>query len=248
MDVAAVRHLEEIGFESWPALETERVDEWVLRASAGTTRRSNSVTPLGPGRRRLDEMIELSERWLIDRGQIPVFRLVEPLQPAQLDATLGEAGYQMSDPTDTLVLDGVHGRHHPEVQIGTALTGTWLRALGRLVGLPAEPVPATRRLLQAAPSPTGFASVVSGGVVVGVGMCTVVDAHAGIFNMNTAQANRRTGVAGAILDELLHFAGDVGATTAWLQATCANTAAQAFYRSRGFTDAYRYWYRMTSET
>ena len=52
--------LERVAAQGWRALEVERLGEWLLRASAGFSRRANSVLPLGvsgrnPPRRERDQ-------------------------------------------------------------------------------------------------------------------------------------------------------------------------------------------------
>ncbi|OEU85487.1 acetyltransferase [Streptomyces abyssalis] len=87
---ASVRELVEVASRGWPAVETERLGGWTLRASAepgpagegrfergagsrreGFTARANSVLPLGdPGLPRA-EALTLAGRWYEERGLVP---------------------------------------------------------------------------------------------------------------------------------------------------------------------------------
>jgi hypothetical protein len=47
VDLSQVRHLEELAFAGWPALETRDSAGWRLRFSDGYTKRANSINALG---------------------------------------------------------------------------------------------------------------------------------------------------------------------------------------------------------
>ncbi|MFF4601658.1 GNAT family N-acetyltransferase [Streptomyces sp. NPDC001339] len=66
------RELQEVAARGWPAVETERLGEWTLRASGGFTRRANSVLPLGDPGLPLDAALEHIGRWYGVRGLPPV--------------------------------------------------------------------------------------------------------------------------------------------------------------------------------
>ncbi|WP_444544821.1 GNAT family N-acetyltransferase, cg3035/Rv0428c family, partial [Streptomyces albospinus] len=65
---ATVRELQEVAARGWPAIETERLGEWTLRASEGFTRRANSVLALGGPGVPLDEALARTGRWYGARG------------------------------------------------------------------------------------------------------------------------------------------------------------------------------------
>lgn len=240
-----IRSLEETGFVAWPALETVRRGGWVMRSSVGTTRRANSVTPLDHGDAPLPEMIDLVEEWFAQRGLPAVFRIVDGLGEPHLDGELTTRGYSVVDPTDTLVLGTTPDvRPAPGVSVSRVLTEEWMESFATMVGLSGERLDAAQRLLAESPVPNAFAALREDGSIVAVGMCSLVDGRAGIFNMNTSVPHRRRGFAAAVLDGLIGFAAGGGASLAWLQVTVANRPAQTLYRRRGFVPFSRYHYRI----
>ena len=66
---------------------------------------------------------------------------------------------------------------------------------------------------------------------------------AGVYDMVTDSAFRGRGIATAIVAELLSWAWQHGAMTAYLQVDAENKAALAVYRRFGFDTAYTYHYR-----
>ncbi|HLK42575.1 MAG TPA: GNAT family N-acetyltransferase, partial [Thermoleophilia bacterium] len=67
---------------------------------------------------------------------------------------------------------------------------------------------------------------------------------AGLAGIETAPAARRRGLAKLVVDGLLEWAADEGATHAYLEVGADNAAALALYESLGFTTHHAYHYRV----
>jgi GNAT superfamily N-acetyltransferase len=67
---------------------------------------------------------------------------------------------------------------------------------------------------------------------------------AGLTAIETAPAARRRGLAKLVIGELLAWAGERGATDAYLEVATANAPAIALYESLGFTTHHAYHYRV----
>ena len=87
------------------------------------------------------------------------------------------------------------------------------------------------------------------GVVVGYTVAWVVGDEAELANLAVAPARRGTGIGARLLDSLLGALDARGGATIYLEVRDSNEAAQALYRSRGFTSAGRRkgYYRLPSE-
>jgi len=84
--------------------------------------------------------------------------------------------------------------------------------------------------------------------VVGVGFGVVERGWLGVFGMATAEAERRRGVAVAVLGALTRVAAGWGwgAERVYLQVEEGNAAARALYARAGFTPSHRYHYRVSA--
>jgi ribosomal protein S18 acetylase RimI-like enzyme len=65
----------------------------------------------------------------------------------------------------------------------------------------------------------------------------------GVYDVFTAEHQRRRGLASLLCERLLSFAARERAATAYLQVSEDNDAAQRVYRRLGFADGYVYHYR-----
>jgi len=234
--------LEQLGHDTWPALEQEMVHGWLAKAAQGVTRRSNSINPAGPPSSSLVEAVEAGRTWLLDRGLPPIFR-VTSLAPSDLEPLLQQSGLTKAD--GAVIMTRTLPPEAPTtatVTIGSRRSEVWSDVLAGQGdrGGPARQV--VSRLLDSHTLPAGYAIARNDEEVVAIGMTVIAGDHAGIFNMRTAPEHRRKGHAGAILEALMAHGRAAGATTAFIQVAPANRPAVELYTAAGFTERYRYWY------
>lgn len=91
---------------AWQPVESERLGGWELRASAGFTRRANSVLPLGDPGLPLDEALARVRAWYEERDL-----------PAYVQTATGAAGTQ-EELCAELEARGWHPEVSAEVRIG----------------------------------------------------------------------------------------------------------------------------------
>jgi hypothetical protein len=70
-----IKKIEELSFDSWPALHTMLYDGWVLRFANGFTKRSDSVSPLHSSTFYVHEKIQYCEMGYKNRGLEAVFKI-----------------------------------------------------------------------------------------------------------------------------------------------------------------------------
>ncbi len=253
---ADILRLEEIAATGWPAVETQWLGRWLLRAAGGWTSRANSVLPLGDPGRPVAEAIAAVRQWYADRGLAAEFAVPLPAA-APLDAELGRAGYAVHKPTLMLTAplrsvqtgpgraeqpaDRLTADLLPAVRLTAVPDDRWLAAYSRAEGA----VSATaRQILTGGPNPV-FASVVTaGGDLVAIGRGVVGAGWLGISGLEVHPDHRRRGLAGQVTTALVDAAARLGATEAYLQVTEDNAAALALYHRLGFTRHHRYHYRL----
>ncbi len=87
---AEIVELEEAAALGWPALETERLGDWLLRAAEGWTRRANSALVLGdPG---VPDPLERVREWYTARG-LPAWMAIPLPAMAAVDHAAARAGW-----------------------------------------------------------------------------------------------------------------------------------------------------------
>ena len=243
-DLRIVRRVELAALRAWPALEQWDDDGWLLRFAEGYTKRANSVTPLQPCSDAMADRVAQCEALYRQRGLPPIFRLVAPLVPAELDAHLERRGYALVDPT--LVLSApLHALSLPAPSFPLHSMDdidAWLRAHKAVSGTALQ---ATHgRILAAIEGRLLLATMQEEGEPVACALAVVENGLVGLFDLAVAPAWRRQGLARALMIGLLHGAHDVGAQRAYLQVVEGNGPARELYQALGMRELYRYWYRV----
>lgn len=232
---------------AWPALNQALIDGWVLRFAGGHTKRANSITPLYDGRiADLDAKISLCERIYAGQRLPPIFRLTSFATPPGLDDALARRGYGLLDATGVMRRtlgaedDGASSRL---TQLGLA---DWLPLFCKLSRVDPATHGTHGEMLGRIVARTCFAALDVAGVPAAVGL-GVLEGHLfGLFDVVTDLELRRRGHGAALVRAMMAWALTQGATDAYLQVVETNTAARRLYRKLGFTESYRYWYRMPS--
>ena len=238
--------LQRIAARSWPAVEQEPLGEWTLRASAGFTRRANSVQALGDPGRPLPEALAQVRRWYAERGLPAVFEVCTPGTPEELDAELARLGAAFNPTlvrTAPLAPLTRLGGATERVRLSRTAGPSWLAAYRRSSGDPAVDR-AALRVLHGGPS-VWFATVPGGdpdGPPAAIGRC-VIDGSWACFGAIEVQPEvRRQGLARAVMAVLAARAAEEGASGGYLQVEAENAGAIALYDGLGFTTSHTYHY------
>ncbi|MCX9193720.1 N-acetyltransferase [Carbonactinospora thermoautotrophica] len=237
---AATRELEAIAARAWPALETEPLGEWWLRASQGFTGRGNSVLPLGDPGLPLDEAVDRVVAWYRARDLRPRFQVVvdSPLdQELAARGWVGEAPVLVLTAPVRAVLGALGASDPAAVRLSTRIPDGWLDVF-RGGSAPAEVAAA----ILGAPPLVRFASV--GEPPYAIGRAVVEGRWVGIFGVEVRPELRRRGLARAVLRALLEWGEQAGADTAYLQVEESNEPALALYAALGFLTHHAYRYRL----
>ncbi|MBM6400846.1 GNAT family N-acetyltransferase [Phycicoccus sonneratiae] len=242
----SVEDLQRVMVGAWPAVETEHLGDWLLRAADGFTHRANSVMTAGDPGRTLAEAVDVVEDWYRARSLPPALTLAGPvgfeLAGDPLGALLLARRYHPRVPTTTLtaavatVLEVAPTSSAVAVTTSTRLSDTWFAAYEGYREAPAGPA---RAVLTGSPEQV-FATATDGGRVVGVGRLGVAATWGGVAAMWVDLSARRRGVARALLTALADEAHRRGIRSLHLQTDTDNAAAQALYRGAGFVPHHEY--------
>ncbi|ASA20616.1 GNAT family N-acetyltransferase [Paenibacillus donghaensis] len=247
--------IEEITLNTWPAEQSVLLNGWVLRTSSGYTKRANSVNPLyAPERSGMgaDEQFKYAEAYYQAAGLVPVFKITPFIQPEALDGMLELRGYRKVEPSSVRVLDlkqvpSITGSSLT-VHIEDHLNEEWLSVFSELAELTASNRDTLRRMLSASSLKQGYAVVAVEGIPAACGLGILQRGYLGLYDIVTAPAYRRTGLAVGLIKGLLQWGMERGASGAFLQVLKNNSGASALYDKLGFKEIYNYWYRVWDNT
>lgn len=243
MNTTQIRYFEEAAVSGLPPLRVDVLDGWLLRFADGYSRRANSVAPLYAGTGDVAAKIEQCEQAYARFHQPCLFKMTAASQPADLDRTLEQRGYERDADTLVCVSQLEPIAPDPRVELHEVPDGEWFDTWQRLAGSGAE-AGIFGRLLAATPSPAVYALVCHQGRGVACGRATLAGQTVGLYDLRVDEGHRRQGLATALTQARMAWAAEQGAATAFLQVMADNEAAQRMQARLGFAELYRYWYRI----
>ncbi|MEU7034295.1 GNAT family N-acetyltransferase [Streptomyces sp. NPDC046237] len=233
----------------WQPVESEALGGWTLRAAGGFTRRANSVLPLGDPGLPLSEALARVRDWY-GRRDLPAY--VQTATGAEgtqelLCADLERHGWRSEVSAEVrvggLAPIGDLDADVSHVRLARSVDDAWLRRYNRsgVVG------PHVLSVLSSGPS-VWFA-VVPGteDIPAAIGRCVVDGRWAGFMAVEVDPAQRRQGLATAVMAALARQALGEGASAAWLQVEAENDAARSLYEGMGFAVHHHYHHYRATE-
>ncbi|MCC5634428.1 GNAT family N-acetyltransferase [Nostoc sp. CHAB 5844] len=238
--------IELASFASWPAFEQVEYYGWILRFANGHTKRANSVNVLNPGNSNLSMMIDHCEYFYKKRLQPSIFRLLsfvnDSTEPT-LDNYLASAGYAYID--HSLVLyQKLNSTHHQSISLITLEPVSWLRTYCEILGVDLDNQNNHIKILHLIPTPSVFAVLQENGQAVACALGVVNNGYFGIFDLVTRQQFRNQGYGTKLLKQMLSWAWQAGAQSAYIQVMAQNAPAVSLYEKLGYRRIYHYWYRI----
>ena len=235
--------IERAAVGSWPALETQRIGNWLARFSSGGSIRANSVAALSAapddlprGDAEWAALIAQVAAFYRQRDAVPRFTIVDGCcQPPDLDARLGALGWQRHGDHVTMtkrISAPAHGAFDTVTRLAEP-EPEWMSIY--LEGLSADRRGIAARLIAGVPGPRAFFVAKAEGRGVGSGLSVRDGDLASVQCMATLPAARRMGAARLVLAAIETWAGETGAERLYLQAELGNTGAIRLYESVGFT-------------
>jgi len=240
----ALREIERAAVRGWPALETAKLDGWLLRSSSGGSVRANSVSALDYSGSDLDASLAQVIAFYRERSERPRFTITDVSAPAGLDAELAARGWARQGDHLTMAKDiGSAAGEGPvagavSIVLSERPTPEWYRVY--LEGLSENRKAVAPSIVERVPGPLCFVSGVRDGRVIASGLSTLDGNVSSVQCMATLPEARRSGAASAVLAAIEDYARRGGARRLYLQADAENVAAIALYRRAGFEVAGHY--------
>lgn len=234
-----IKRIERAASRALPAPEAIDVDGWTVLLGRGEVHRLNSAVTNGYRPRALDAHIDAVERRFASRRRPPRFRLTE--LDATVDGVLETRGYERS--VDVIVMTSATGPRSDlgDVTLRSAVTPGFVerfRAWGGYTDIRVDEIVESLSALDLPHTVATSERAVAVGVLDGDLL--------GLFDVVVAPEARRVGNGRAISRAIMDWGASNGASTAYLQVHSENASALSMYRSLGFADGYRYWYRSRS--
>jgi len=212
-----------LALPGWQPVESEPLGEWVLRASGGFSSRGNSVLALG------------------DPGV--------PLEEERVATAFADAGWSTYEPTLLMlasvarVLRRLDARQVAEARHDAVVDDAWLASDERALRYGDQ----ARSVLE-----TGEVTFVTvrdeQGEVLSRGRGAFHGDWVGVSSLWTRPDVRGSGLGVAVLEALLSWGAERGATTTYLQVVQSNDAAREIYEARGYEVHHRYEYLVRDQT
>ncbi|MFJ8042915.1 GNAT family N-acetyltransferase [Kitasatospora sp. NPDC096147] len=245
LPVSSPTELQRTAARGWPAVEQEPLGEWTLRASAGFTRRANSVQALGDPGLPLPQALAAVDDWYAARGLPGYVEVSVPGSPDGLAEELTRCGAELAPtlvrtaPLAALVKLGQGG---DRVRLSRTADAAWLSRYRRVGDDPALER-AAHQVLHGGPS-VWFATVPGPdpAAPAAIGRCVIDGPWACFGAVEVAPEARRAGLASALMAVLAARAAEEGATGGYLQVEAENAGAIALYDRLGFTTSHTYHY------
>ncbi len=247
-EAAFAQRIEEASLNAWPAMHQMLLDGWILRFAKGFTKRANSVVPLYPGNQPLQDKVRYCEN-LYAREQLQsIFRLISIVDHEELDAYLSERAYAEADRTLVLTAPTPLEASTDTATPNWKLVGMseWLDIYTSLTGMPETANRLHGAILSAIRAECAYAVLRDGDWPLACGLGVVEQGLVGLFDIVTHPQHRQHGHATELVKAMLAWGREHGAETAYLQMVADNHAARALYANLGFSELYRYWYRISS--
>jgi ribosomal protein S18 acetylase RimI-like enzyme len=243
--------LERVAAAGWIPPVTSALGDWLLRAAGGFTGRANSALVIGdPGIQLIDALDAVrsfyADHRLPTRAQVIV--------DSAWDGVLIQQGWFDDRPLDggvavqaaslaaALRLGRQRRSASDTVTILPTPTSSWIARYGRAD----ETDAGTLKTLLMSGDEVGFAQL--GDPVTAIGRASTSGDWVGLFAVTVDPSQRRRGLGSAIVLELLDWAAEHGAMSAYLQVAASNAAGLSLYESFGFETHHRYHYLQPPST
>ena len=245
-----VKHIEEMGMNAFPALQTVMYDGWIMRFSNGYTYRANSVNPLYASAAALTEKIAYCEQAYRRRGLSPVFKTNDYSEQG-LQELLQARGYQTGKAVDIMrreLAGFAYAGDLTMVRIDRDISARWLDGFVALNGIEGQPDGETaKKILANIRNPVLCASIEEDGRIVSCGMGVCERGHIGLYDIFVHAACRNRGLAGKLCSKIVLEGMNLGAHTGYLQVNSNNEPAIRLYEKMGFAHFYTYRYHYLAD-
>ena len=247
--LSQIRRFEAAGFRAWPSASTYYDGTWSIRLTPGhRSRRLNSVNPLDPNdHTELDGRIERATARFSAIGKPLTFRQT-PLASRELDAWLDDRSFTRVHESTVMVasLDDMQFESVIDM-LPLRDPHRYAKASALIHGLSEHDASGLESVIQFIKPIAGMFVLEDGNGPASCVLCVHDGMLAGVLDLGTRKDARGRGLGRSVMLSALKWARKHGALTAWLQMDMASHEAASLYMKAGFSELYRYVYRVQPE-
>jgi len=240
------RIIEELSLNSWQSLSTLLYDGWVLRFANGYTKRANSINPIHYSTYDLNQKIEECEKIYSNNQLRTIFKITPFVRPEHLDKDLEEKAYSLIDCTSvqTIKLDGVKEPTLHSVKLEENINVEWVENFCRLNNVEDRNKDTMIQMLSNIVTEKCFLSLYYNGDIIGCGLGVIEREYIVIYDIVTDIKFRNQGFGEQLILNLLKWGKENGAINSYLAVLLNNKPALRLYSKIGYSEVYKYWYRV----
>ncbi|WP_408011335.1 GNAT family N-acetyltransferase [Pseudalkalibacillus sp. A8] len=243
--------IEELSLNNWQSLSTLLYDGWVLRFSNGYTIYANSISSIYYSTYDLNQKIEECEKIYANNDLCPTFKITPFIKPENLDDILEEKGYTLVDfrgtpyiSVQTMELDGIIEPTLHSVKLDEKINAEWLDHFCRLNNVEEKNKDTMIQMLSNIATKKCLVSLYKKDDVVACGLGVIERDYIGLYDIVTDIKFRNQGLGKQLILNLLKWGKGNGAKYSYLTVLLNNESALKLYSKIGFSEIYKYWYRV----
>lgn len=245
--------IDTVASNTWPAESSVSMDNWLLRASRGVTKRANSVLAIGEYPNDPNWLAKI-EQFYRDLGLPSIFHISDA-SPKGLDEFLQTQGYAIDTPCVVMTASSqqvsdnaqnkmIQNKSSVQMEWAEAADAEWLDVFLKLEQFPEERRDIYSSLFERMPAPKGFLKLKRNDQIIALGTAIVEDEWVGFVNVVIHEDHRGQGLGYVLMHALTEWSMEHGAAKQYLQVVSSNKPAVTLYEKLGYQPKYGYHYRI----
>ncbi|MEK3886329.1 GNAT family N-acetyltransferase [Bacillus sp. FSL K6-3431] len=241
--------IEELSLNNWQPLSTLFYDGWILRFANGYTKRANSISPIYYSTYDLSQKLEECEKAYANKNLRTTFKITPFIQPANLDDILQENDYSFIDYTSvqTIKLDSITEPTLHSVKLDVNHNAEWLDQFCRLNQIEEKNKDTMVQMFSNIATPKCFITLYDKNNPVACGLGVIEREYIGLYDIVTDVKFRNRGFGEQLILNLLRWGKEKGAKYSYLAVLLNNEPALRLYANIGYSEIYKYWYRVRDD-
>jgi GNAT superfamily N-acetyltransferase len=238
--------IEEMAMNALPSLQTVLFDGWIIRMASGYRSQTNAIHPIYSFYGNLDSKIDYCEN-LFKRNELPViFKIIGCDEQKQIDKKLEEFNYRKDELTSVQICKEIRPlfKEYENITTENNFSANWNKCFYSCKGLKDErTIETIEKIQKNILQKIICVHKMENKNIIGCGYGVIENGFIGLFDIVVKEEFRGKGYGKEIVETILSKANEKGIRKSYLQVMLNNPIAINLYKSLGFIELYKYWYR-----